>query len=150
MRGRYHTILCPTDLSDASGEALPIAYRLVEDGGTVHLLHVVVPGAEVEEGAVTEEDARRRLRHLETEEGSGGIQTRGHVLSGGDVPAAIEVAARRHRADVVVMATRGRTGVRRVLLGSVAADVVRKTGLPVILVRSVPGTSPTDSPTEAP
>jgi nucleotide-binding universal stress UspA family protein len=44
---------------------------------------------------------------------------------------------------VIVMATRGRTGLSRLVLGSVAADVVRKSDLPVILLRE--GGEPTEA-----
>ena len=46
----------------------------------------------------------------------------------------IESEADRLGADVVVLGTHGRTGLGRILMGSVATDVVKKKGLPVILV----------------
>jgi nucleotide-binding universal stress UspA family protein len=65
------------------------------------------------------------------------------VIRASDVAGTIEGQARRHRADVIVMATRGRTGLSRLVLGSVAADVVRKSDLPVILLRE--GGEPTEA-----
>jgi nucleotide-binding universal stress UspA family protein len=47
---------------------------------------------------------------------------------------AIVRAARRHRAGLVVVGTRGRSGVRRLLLGSVAERVVRSAPCPVLTV----------------
>jgi nucleotide-binding universal stress UspA family protein len=52
-----------------------------------------------------------------------------------DIPSnAIVEAAARHRVGAVAMATHGRTGVRRAVVGSVAGAVVRRGGVPVLLV----------------
>jgi nucleotide-binding universal stress UspA family protein len=54
------------------------------------------------------------------------------------VPAhAICAYAQRVRADLIVMGTHGRTGVRRLLLGSVAEQVLHKAGCPVLVVPPV-------------
>jgi nucleotide-binding universal stress UspA family protein len=51
------------------------------------------------------------------------------------VPAqAIDDVARREKADLIVMATHGRSGWRRFLFGSVAERVIRTTCLPVLVI----------------
>jgi len=52
-----------------------------------------------------------------------------------DVPAAILKAAEEWAADVIVLGTHGRTGLQRVVLGSVAENLVRHCKVPVLLVR---------------
>jgi nucleotide-binding universal stress UspA family protein len=69
-----------------------------------------------------------------------GVRVHCHVLRGSDVSGIIEQQARSYGASVIVMSTHGRTGIGRLLLGSVASDVVKRTDLPVILVR--PGEEP--------
>lgn len=53
----------------------------------------------------------------------------------GDPSEEIVAAAHLYAVDVVAMATHGHTGIRGLLLGSVAADVLRHAGIPVLLVR---------------
>ncbi|HEX6811516.1 MAG TPA: universal stress protein [Planctomycetota bacterium] len=55
------------------------------------------------------------------------------VLESGDVPRAIVDFAHKVKADYVAMATHGRSGLRRLLLGSVAEQVVRHSHVPVVL-----------------
>ncbi|WP_420993733.1 universal stress protein [Cupriavidus sp. 30B13] len=58
------------------------------------------------------------------------------ALSVGDVSAAIEQAAEQNGADLLVVGTHGRRGVRRLLMGSVAEGLVRQCRLPVLLVHA--------------
>lgn len=55
------------------------------------------------------------------------------VLEAADVPHAIVEFANKHRADYIAMATHGRSGLRRLLLGSVAEQIVRHAHVPVLL-----------------
>jgi nucleotide-binding universal stress UspA family protein len=57
------------------------------------------------------------------------------LLVEGPPAAAIVRAASRKRADLLILGTHGRTGVRRMLIGSVAERVVRTAGCPVLTVR---------------
>lgn len=56
------------------------------------------------------------------------------LLLTGKPEKAIARAARKHRADVVVVGTRGRTGLPRLLLGSVAARIIAEAPCPVLAV----------------
>jgi nucleotide-binding universal stress UspA family protein len=57
------------------------------------------------------------------------------VIEGEDVTKVILDLARREQVDVIAMATHGRTGLSRILAGSVAGTVVRTGEIPVMLVR---------------
>jgi nucleotide-binding universal stress UspA family protein len=58
-------------------------------------------------------------------------------LAAFDIGMAIEDAAHAAGAQLLVLGTHGRRGVRRLLLGSVAEGLVRQSALPVLLVRGV-------------
>jgi len=148
----FASVLCPTDLSDIGDGGVAVAYRLVGDGGRVHLVHICEPpflgnplyGPYVqgyvptpEETKVGEEKAMARLHRLVPADAKArGVHTEFHLVHGVNVAGVIEDETRRLGCDVVVMGTHGRTGLGRILMGSVATDVVRKQGLPVILVHA--------------
>ncbi len=150
MKVPFHTVLCPTDLSKIGNLAVPVAYRLAGDRATVHLLHVAEPPflgnplynqfvqgyvptpEEREEG---EARVKKALHGLPPEDSlSRGVRTTYHLVHGMSVPDIIEETAKEIGADVVVLGTHGRTGLSRLVMGSVATEVVRKEDLPVILV----------------
>ncbi len=62
-------------------------------------------------------------------------------LASFDIGLAIEQVARETGAQLLVLGTHGRRGIRRLLLGSVAESVARQSRLPVLLVRGVPEAS---------
>ena len=150
MRVPFQKILCPTDLSETGNLAIPVAYRLAGNGARVHLLHVCEPpylgnpiyGPFVQGYVPTPEDTQtgedrvlKKMHRIVPEEAlSAGIRTEFHLVHGVDVAKGIEDEAGRFDVDVVVLGTHGRTGLGRILMGSVATDVVKKKGLPVILV----------------
>jgi nucleotide-binding universal stress UspA family protein len=151
MRLPFRHILCPTDLSPVGDSAVKVAYAIADAGATVHLLHVLAP-AELaalaqgprwapayvptpEERKAAEEKARAQLQRLVPPESlEEGTRTEMHVLHGFPVANQIEAAARDHHADVVVMGTHGRTGIGRLVLGSVASEVLRRKGISALLV----------------
>lgn len=55
------------------------------------------------------------------------------VLEAADVPGAIVNYAKKHNVEYIAMATHGRSGLRRLLLGSIAEQVVRHSHVPVLL-----------------
>lgn len=148
-------ILCPMDFSDTSLRALRTAVGLAERlGSSLTLLHVVEPapsvgaappveayiatpgltyGSAVEYERQTREEAQKQMN----------ILIEGHVPKSLGVTVAVEIGddARRivNYADegdfeLIVMGTHGRTGIKRVLLGSVAEKVVRHAHCPVMTI----------------
>jgi nucleotide-binding universal stress UspA family protein len=100
------------------------------DAGRVHLLHVHVPGGDKSPDA----DAELRARVI-----PGAASASVEVVVGEDVAAAVCAAAARLGADVICIATHGRSGVSRALMGSQAEQVVRRAGRPVVLVPPADG-----------
>ena len=109
----------------------------------VHVLTPVMPIAgkgpispktweEIE--ASTRAAGQKGLNALLAKAKRAGVRVRGFLLEG-IAHEQIVRAARRQRADVLVMGTHGRTGLRRFFLGSVTARVVATSPCPVLTVR---------------
>lgn len=145
---RIATILAPSDLSELSNEGVRYAYALAPPGGTVVLLHVndaaPVPNPlyahygrrpAPEERAAASRAAEAALRTLVPAEAEArGVETRIEVVEG-EPAGAIREAAERVGADVVCLATHGRTGLSRLLGGSVAQALAAECPRPLLLVR---------------
>jgi nucleotide-binding universal stress UspA family protein len=126
-------VAAATDLSPFANHAIRHAYALVagREGAEVFLLHVA--GKEAPGGGAAAELAAR-LRELVPPEGSQ-VPTRTEILHGEDVAAALCAAAERLGVDALAIASHGKTGVLRAVLGSVAEGVVRQSRRPVLVVR---------------
>ena len=144
----FKRILVPVDFSDASLAAVDLAAELAGlSGGRVNLLHVgVFPHfASVElsmMGAagptltkMSEEVAAKIEERLEAlaEERIGDSADWSVFLREGYAPEEILTAVEEQGCDLVVMGTHGRTGMQRVLMGSVADRVVRGCPVPVMV-----------------
>ncbi|MDR5682494.1 MAG: universal stress protein [Armatimonadota bacterium] len=144
-------ILVPTDFSEASSAALEWARTLQEAFGAEALvLHVIdtvavapavpplgpVPAAGADPQAVTEilQQVRRQAEGEIARVSAAFRHARTLLVDGTPGPKIVEVAA-HERADVIVMGTHGRSGLARVLFGSVAEHVVRHSDVPVLTVR---------------
>lgn len=149
-------ILVAVDFSPASEAALNRAVDLAtRTRAELHVLHVV-PGPHSSQDVVFHDvpgDDRTFYRRLWREADShleeilDGIRTDGatvHRKLAGGLPSRATLAyARREEADLIVMGTHGRRGLRRFFLGSVAGEVLRRTEIPVLIVPAgVPGRRP--------
>ena len=152
----YEKIMVPTDGAREASVAINHAEELAKKfGSEIILLRVVQPssipattmgspgGVAVYEVAFEAADAETqanikrarnqlntRRRQLEKE----GITARAEVLIG-DAAGIIKRVAEDEEVDLIVMATRGRSGIKRALLGSVADDIVRSNVAPVLLLK---------------
>jgi nucleotide-binding universal stress UspA family protein len=136
------TILHPTDFSEQSAYAFEVACSLARDyGARLLLLHVqplgVVYGGELNAlppyPTVARQELHARLCQLQPPHPS--LPVDRLVLEG--LPAAEIVAmAEKIPCDLIVMGTHGRTGLGRMVMGSVAEQVVRKASCPVLTVKS--------------
>lgn len=135
-------ILVPTDFSASAEDALGLALELVHPEGTVTLFHSIeIPVAysgEVPEGLGTDLDARGMRALEQTAEvarrrTSARVATRTRIGTAG--AETLHVLERDPQIDLVVIGSHGRTGIKRVLLGSVAEKVVRHAACPVLVAR---------------
>lgn len=143
--GTPSTILVATDFSETARRAFDAALELAErEGAGLHLIHALeVPLPIFEPYAVAvpaefigeaRKAAQERLDALLEEVKAKGLQGSAHL---GEVPAGPAVAerARAVEADLVVVGTRGHTGLRHVLLGSVAERTVKDAPCSVLTVK---------------
>lgn len=122
-------ILAATDLSRRGNAAVAWALALARGGAAVRVVHVM----ENDDGAESER-RRERLEQL-VRTGSGGDVTVG-MLTGDDPARLISAEAERFGADLICVGTRGRTGLTRVLFGSVSQELLLRSDRPVLLVQS--------------
>jgi nucleotide-binding universal stress UspA family protein len=123
-------VLVPTDFSDLGNRAIRHAYSLLPDGGTVFLVHVNTPGA-------VNGSAHARLRALVPPDSDAhGIATIVDVAESDRPAEAICQAAERFGADVVCIASHGRTGMSKMFMGSVAQEVISRTSRLLLIVRA--------------
>jgi nucleotide-binding universal stress UspA family protein len=140
------TLLCATDFSGpaavAEAQALHLALAL---GAELVFLHVALETPLYREGPFSMADVkdvydaqrrwaadqlRARVRIAE----GGGVRARS-VIAAGTPAAEIVRTAAEEKARLIVMGTHGRTGLDRLLLGSVAERVIRRAPCPVVTVR---------------
>ncbi len=144
---RIRRILYAADFSDASraafGRAIDLARAYRADLLVVHVLSLVpvfvgegyIPPKvwdEVEAGQRA--GAQTRLDRLVARAQRAGVRVRGLVVVGSPYEEIVRTA-KRGRVDLIVMGTHGRTGLPKVLLGSVAERVLRTASCPVLTVR---------------
>jgi universal stress protein A len=142
---RFRKILVPSDFSSHSESALDLAIELAKDSDAeIHLVHayelpasvtmaygVAIPQA-VWDGV--QEAASNRLDELVAKTEAAGVKATKHLMTGPAADAVLE-AASAQGADLIVMGTRGLTGLRHVLLGSVAERTIRGAPCPVLTIR---------------
>ena len=140
-RSLFRHILVPHDFSEQATAALKTAGRLAsEHGGRLTVLYVLVPfymPADVPFGMPPPGDLvpeyQRRLERVVTKTlGRNRPPVTARVEIGEAAQRIIDAA---HRADSIVMATSGRSGFSRLLIGSVAERVVRHATVPVLTLR---------------
>jgi nucleotide-binding universal stress UspA family protein len=150
---RFRKILCPIDFSACSRQALRAAARLAnEHGAELELVHVwylpatLYAGDYVPDEAIRqiEREAARALDGALAEAKGLGAQRVGSKLLNGVPWRTIVDAASDPSIDLVVAGTHGRTGLARVILGSVAQRIVRHAPCSVMVVRPEGGLGPFD------
>ena len=145
----YKKILVPLDGSKRAEAILPHVEGLIEDnGGEVMLLQVIEPHALIvtpvggyplieQEWLKREtQNAEKYLIALQNKLRLKGISSRKHIAQGPIVEEIIN-AAEREDADLIAMASHGRTGLSRAFYGSVAAGVLHRIDRPLLIVRSL-------------
>lgn len=146
---QLRTLLVPTDFSESSRKALHYAVRLAQQfNASVVLVHVIEPvyvypvdGLMHFPGDLRDPNLERRpdiekalgrLGELTARQGNVAVRTVTRIGRGFDV---ITAVAREEKADLIVISTHGYSGLKHVLMGSVAERVVRHAPCPVLVVR---------------
>jgi nucleotide-binding universal stress UspA family protein len=139
----FRRILVPLDGSRLAEAVLPLVLRLASRlSADVELLHVIERRAPArvhgDRHLQGEAEARDYLfGEVAPQLQASGIETSGHVhdVPEGDVAASIARHVAELSADLVVLATHGSGGMRDILFGSVAQQVLARTDVPLLLVR---------------
>src|SRR5215471_18488207 len=144
----FRQIMVPLDRSalaeQALGQAAAIA-RASRAGLDLVLVHESGPLSEYQIGAADNEDfhgSERYMQAVVAEVHSGASVEVTHAVVKGSPAEMIQARAREIGADLIVMTSHGRTGLSRAWLGSVADAVVRRSNIPVLMLR------PVDTPTD--
>ncbi len=140
-------ILCPTDFSEPSYEAVKVANELaVHFNSWLCLLHVVsltpILASSMETSAFNvnayqkalETSAQEQLREIMAKYISSGLRTWRPIIVSGSAAEEIVRIAEEEQSDLIVMATRGLTGWRHLVFGSVAQKVVQLALCPVLVI----------------
>jgi nucleotide-binding universal stress UspA family protein len=134
------TILVPADFSDGSTSAFGLAQALARDyGARIVVAHVVEPpratgveGVLVFQPEVNWESFRQRLVERYRADAAIPIE---HIVVEGYPAEEIARLAGDYHADVIVIGTHGRTGLSRLIMGSVAEQVLRRAPCPVVTIK---------------
>lgn len=144
----YRRILVPLDGSERAEAILPYVEELAKvHGSTIVFLQVIEPGAtmvtpydvgpyfDAELAERWAKEAETYLQQLCEEYKAKELRSRCVVETGPVVRTILEVA-QRENADVIAMASHGRSGLGRVFYGSVAAGILQQADRPLLLVRA--------------
>ena len=133
-------VVVPVDFSEGSFQAVGVAKEFLEKEGDLHVIHVTQPWNEHEIGGSwgqqTEEDRLRSIEKAIQEK----LQAMDHedvriAIHMGSPPAEIVRYAEQVGAELIVMPSVGKTGLKHFALGSVAERVVRRAHCPVLVLR---------------
>ncbi len=137
----YQKVLVPLDDSEDSRNVVSALAGLVAEGGEAILLQVIPPGRTRSTGGfavlgtqLEEEERDRAMVHLNRLSGElseSSIKSTCVVVVSKSVAESIENLATQEGADLIAMYTHGRTGLAKLLKGSVSADVKRRTSVEV-------------------
>jgi nucleotide-binding universal stress UspA family protein len=139
---RFRNILFATDFSPAAAQAIPYVRKIAKhydaDLVTLNVRPPVVnpmtePGTwptDIDIEAAKAEDEKHREELIDT---FAGIRTR-VLIEEGSIQSCLEAAIEKNNTDLVVIGTRGRTGLGKLLLGSVAEEIFRTVSCPVLTV----------------
>ena len=144
---KSRVVLHATDFSPASRPAFARAIAEASaDGAELLLVHVlstvspfmgdeyISPQTYAEVQRSMQAYGQKQLDKLVAKAKAAGVRVRGLLLEGTTADAIVRTA-RSKRADVIVMGTHGRSGLGRLLMGSVAQRVVGTASCPVLTVR---------------
>ncbi|CAM3830628.1 universal stress protein [Paracidovorax anthurii] len=146
----YQRILIATDGSDLSAKAVGHGISLARlSGGSVVALKVVprYPRSYFEGGSPVDAAEARRIESQWAAQAQGlvdgikqqgaaqGVKVKAVVTKSDLVAEAIIAAAAKHQCDLIVMASHGRKGLKRLLLGSETQHVLTHSQVPVLVLR---------------
>jgi nucleotide-binding universal stress UspA family protein len=146
----YQRILIPTDGSKLSAKAVQTAQQLAELTGAQLVFLNVVPrypvsyfegGISVSAGEVGQiekqwaDKAQALVDQLKAKAEARGLKAKAVILRSDLVAETVIACAKKNKCDLIVMASHGRKGIKRLLLGSETTHVLTHSPLPVLVLR---------------
>lgn len=146
----YQRILVPTDGSRLSAKAVQSAMELAELSGAQIVFLNVVPRYPMSyfEGGITvtmtevgkiekqwSEKAQGLVDQLKAKAEARGLKAKGLTMRSDLVAETVIACAKKNKCDLIVMASHGRKGIKRLLLGSETTHVLTHSPLPVLVLR---------------
>jgi nucleotide-binding universal stress UspA family protein len=144
----YKKVLVPLDGSDLAECMLSHLKSLFKDGsvGEITLLNIVtidIPWAELEGGHFNFEALRKQvftsskeyLAKVESRLSSEGLKVKAVSMEANRPAETITEYAEKQGMELIIMATHGHSGFKKLLLGSVASGVLNQSPVPVLLIR---------------
>lgn len=134
------TVVVPIDFAESSADAIRTALEHVGKPADVHVIHVLLPLDYMSPGmvfdTVTEksrtEAAEKHCAEFLKQYGISGVQS---TVCLGDPGHEVTEYARKAKADLIIVPSHGYHGVKRLILGSVAEQVIRHADCPVLVLR---------------
>jgi nucleotide-binding universal stress UspA family protein len=140
----YEKILIPTDSSEVSIEASKHALEIAKAmGSKVYAIYVIdivpfigLPTEGLWESMkdILEEEGKDALKKIEENAKKMGVEIKSEILEGNPVKEILDYAERKN-VDLIVLGTTGKSGLDKLLLGSVAEKVSKGSHCPVLLVK---------------
>lgn len=139
----FKNILCPVDFSDtsmkAANNAIQFASEIKAEITFVHIIDVQslqnignLAGSEINDIDLLIEEEKPILSNLKNECEKNGVKAK-TILSNGVPKSAIIETIKEGGNDLIIMGTHGKKGLTRLVLGSVAENIVRNSTIPVLL-----------------
>ena len=142
-----HPIVFATDFSPASDPALRKAIEMArKEGAELIVAHVFEAPATMSHSGVADDiieadledkirkDVEKQLEPVLAQARAEGIRVRGEILEG-HAPKMLAELAEKNGAALLVLGTHGRTGLKKVLIGSIASKVIATAPCPVLTIR---------------
>ncbi|QKR00057.1 universal stress protein [Metallosphaera tengchongensis] len=123
------------DGSDNAKKALLFALQIMKEKDELHLISVVKEIPRSPEQVVLENDKKAEDALNSIKKEIEGYNVKTHILEGADVASTIIEYCKKIECDLIVTGSRGLTGVKRIVMGSVSNSLVSKSEVPVLVVK---------------
>lgn len=140
-------IVFATDFSPASGPALRKAIEMArKEGAELIVAHVYEPPASMGHSGIADDvieadlegtirkDVEKQLEPVLAQVRAEGVRVRGEILAG-HAPKRLADLAEKNGASLLILGTHGRTGLKKLVIGSIASQVIATAPCPVLTVR---------------
>ena len=142
----FENILVPFDLSSLSNNAFKVALDIAQKYNSKITLLTCVEGdawhhkfydarADSELLKKQSKTAKKYMEKLEDSANKVGVKIKLQILKSTSVVKDITTFAKSRKIDLIVMSSHGRTGLDKIILGSVANGVIQRSTIPVLLIK---------------